>query len=203
MLKESTDKKTKKSSVTHAEEFLYYGTTLKKSGLIFKDDGIKAKEGGSISLRSSRDEAMKAAKRYHSRYPVVLTIMSKKMEEDGFAFRRSAKGIYYCSDIPKEYIDPISLLYISNPGTVKFSLAFDIDFETMEREYQNHRKRLRDWLSDTAELCRSDSELADAVKRSIKGSILVKGDGGIHGVYNDGIKKDVLITDRSVLDAAK
>lgn len=185
------------------KELLYFGTTLKKSRAIL-NEGIKAKENEFVALRKTYDEAMNAARRYHSKYPVVIAVMAKKMYEKGCVFARSAKGIYYCNSVPINFIDPISVRYISNPGTVKFCCSYGFDFQKNEREILADRNEKENLLKDALDLCENDPELEKAIDRSIKESVLyiAKGDR-LPEDQNTVCSTNVQISDRSVLKAAR
>ncbi len=185
------------------KELLYFGTTLKKSRAIL-NEGIKAKENEFVALRKTYDEAMNAARRYHSKYPVVIAVMAKKMYEKGCVFARSAKGVYYCDSVPISFIDPISVRYISNPGTVKFCCSYGFDFQKNERDILADRTKKESWLKDTLELCKNDPELRKAVEHSIRESVLykAKGDKLSKDRNTDGESK-ALVINQSVLEAAR
>lgn len=82
-------------------ERLYHGTATRSLNAI-RQEGIR--RGGRHHVHLSQDEATarKVGRRHGS--PVVLTIMARKMADAGFAFYRSANGIWLTEWVPVEFI---------------------------------------------------------------------------------------------------
>jgi len=80
---------------------LYHGTAGKFIGSI-KSEGLIAKTRQHVHLSADKETALKVGRRHGS--PVILTINSAKMHEDGFRFYLSDNGVWLTDKVPVEYI---------------------------------------------------------------------------------------------------
>ena len=80
---------------------LYHGTATRFLGSI-KNNGLIAKNRLHVHLSSDRETAEKVGARHGK--PVVLTINSAKMYNDGAVFYLSDNGVWLTSSVATEYI---------------------------------------------------------------------------------------------------
>lgn len=83
---------------------LYHGTAIKFLSSIF-DIGIKKMNRNHVHLSNNKNTAMEVGKRHGE--PVVLTIDSEKMFNDGFVFYLSNNNVWLTEFIDKKYIKEI------------------------------------------------------------------------------------------------
>ena len=82
-------------------DILYHGTATRFLASI-KDHGLISKNRLHVHLSSDKETAIKVGRRHGT--PVVLTINSYKMHEDGFVFYLSDNGVWLTSAVPPSYI---------------------------------------------------------------------------------------------------
>ena len=82
-------------------DILFHGTALKVIDKIYKE-GIKKQSRQYVHLSSDVDTAVKVAVRHGE--PVVLTINTKAMYNDGYKFYLSANGVWLTDYVPPKYI---------------------------------------------------------------------------------------------------
>ncbi|MXQ54191.1 RNA 2'-phosphotransferase [Shimazuella alba] len=80
---------------------LYHGTAIQHLGDIIKN-GLVKKSRHHIHLSVSADIALEVGKRHG--VPVVLTIYSYQMEQDGYDFYVSDNGVWLTDHVPAKYI---------------------------------------------------------------------------------------------------
>jgi putative RNA 2'-phosphotransferase len=83
-------------------KFLYHGTVDKYVPIIEKE-GLRKMERQHVHLSTDRDTAAKVGSRRGK--PVILTINSNAMYDDGFEFYRSQNGVWLTDHVPAPYID--------------------------------------------------------------------------------------------------
>lgn len=82
-------------------EFLYHGTAEKNIPGILKT-GLQKIERHHVHLSSEKATAQAVGARYGQ--PVILTVRSGKMQEQGFIFFRSDNGVWLTDHVPVEFI---------------------------------------------------------------------------------------------------
>jgi putative RNA 2'-phosphotransferase len=82
-------------------EVLYHGTAYRFINSI-KAEGLKPKSRLYVHLSADTETAVNVGKRHGS--PVVLTIDTAKMHEDGYKFYLSENGVWQTLAVPAEYI---------------------------------------------------------------------------------------------------
>lgn len=82
-------------------EFLYYGTALRFLESITVQ-GLTKQSRQHVHLSKDEDTALKVGQR-HGR-PVVLTISSKKMYDEGYKFYLSENDVWLTDCVPIEYL---------------------------------------------------------------------------------------------------
>jgi len=80
---------------------LYHGTAGKFIESI-RSEGIIAKTRQQVHLSADKETALKVGRRHGS--PVILTINSAKMHEDGYKFYLSDNGVWLTDAVPAAYI---------------------------------------------------------------------------------------------------
>ena len=82
-------------------EVLYHGTAEKTLAAI-KSEGLKPMGRLYVHLSGDGETAVKVGMRHGK--PVVLTVLSGKMAEDGYEFFRSVNGVWLTKHVPPEYL---------------------------------------------------------------------------------------------------
>jgi putative RNA 2'-phosphotransferase len=82
-------------------ELLYHGTASRFLGSI-RNSGIQKSGRIHVHLSSDYKTALNVGIRHGK--PVVLTVMSGKMHDDGFEFFLSENGVWLCENVPVKYI---------------------------------------------------------------------------------------------------
>ena len=82
--------------------FLYHGTVPKFLQLI-KSDGLKKMNRQHVHLSPDRQTATIVGKRRGA--PVILSIRSGQMQEDGYPFHLSKNGVWLTDHVPPKYIE--------------------------------------------------------------------------------------------------
>ena len=82
-------------------DILYHGTPAKFVQMIMKE-GLKPQGRLYVHLSGDTETATKVGSRRGS--PVVLSINTKKMHEDGFKFYLSENGVWLTDRVPAEYL---------------------------------------------------------------------------------------------------
>lgn len=82
-------------------EVLFHGTGFKYTSSIDKE-GLKPKTRLYVHLSKDTDTAYKVGSR-HGR-PVIYTILSRQMHEDGYTFYLSENGVYLTKEVPLKYL---------------------------------------------------------------------------------------------------
>lgn len=82
-------------------EFLFHGTAT-RFVVSIKMRGIVPQERTHVHLSPDEDSAMEVGQRHGK--PIVLTIQSRRMHENGFKFYLSASGIWLTEKVPPDYI---------------------------------------------------------------------------------------------------
>ena len=82
-------------------DILFHGTALKVIDKIY-EEGITKQSRQYVHLSSDIDTAIKVAVRHGE--PVVLTINTKAMYNDGYKFYLSENGVWLTDYVPPEYI---------------------------------------------------------------------------------------------------
>jgi len=85
----------------HPPATLYHGTATRFLPSI-KTEGLTAKRRLHVHLSSDKETAIKVGGRHGT--PVVLTINSAKMYEDGHTFYLSDNGVWLTASVPPNYI---------------------------------------------------------------------------------------------------
>ena len=81
---------------------LYHGTARQFIVFILKT-GIKPSGRGYVHLSTDRETGVKVGTRHGE--PIVLSVDSKRMHEDGFRFYCPVEGIWLVIGVPPEYVD--------------------------------------------------------------------------------------------------
>ena len=82
-------------------EFLYHGTGEKYVSSILQE-GLIPKSRLYVHLSPDVSTAETVGKRHGN--PVVFTVLSKKMHDDGFDFYKSVNGVWLTKRVPVEYL---------------------------------------------------------------------------------------------------
>ena len=82
-------------------DILFHGSALKIKDKIY-EEGIKKQSRQYVHLSSDVDTAVKVAVRHGE--PIVLTINTKAMYNDGYKFYLSENGVWLTDYVPPEYI---------------------------------------------------------------------------------------------------
>ena len=82
-------------------KILYHGTAKKNLNAILQE-GLKSMSRQYVHLSETIEEAIKVGKRHGE--PVVLTIDTQKVIDDGGCFYRVHKGIWLTKDINPQYL---------------------------------------------------------------------------------------------------
>lgn len=85
-------------------EYLYHGTGEKYREAI-DSEGLKPKSRLYVHLSGDIDTAVNVGKRHGK--PVVYSVSSGEMEEDGYKFFRSVNGVWLTKRVPVEYLEVI------------------------------------------------------------------------------------------------
>lgn len=93
-------------SAIEPPHILYHGTASKFLDNILKE-GIKSKSRVYVHLSLDKDTAIEVGSRHGQ--PVVLTIDTKKMYEDGLDFYLSENGVWLTDFVDKKYIKTVSV----------------------------------------------------------------------------------------------
>lgn len=83
---------------------LYHGTAKQFVTSILRD-GIRPSGRRYVHLSPNIATAINVGKRHGT--PIVVSIDSKQMNEDGCKFYRPADGVYLVEDVPPEYLTPV------------------------------------------------------------------------------------------------
>jgi putative RNA 2'-phosphotransferase len=83
-------------------EYLYHGTSRDSYGGILKN-GLLKMDRHDVHLLDDHDKALDIARKRRPR-PMVLTITSRKMVEDGYVFRLSTNQVWLIETVPPKYI---------------------------------------------------------------------------------------------------
>ena len=83
-------------------EFLLHGTAERFIKSIFKE-GLSKQQRHHVHLSETQKTAMNVGSRYGK--PVLLTINSKRMHEDGFDFFKTANNVWLVDHVPTEYLE--------------------------------------------------------------------------------------------------
>ncbi len=86
--------------VVEPPQFLYHGTVGKFMEAI-QESGLQKMNRQHVHLSKDKETAIKVAKRRGK--PVILTIQSGKMHQDGFDFHCSANGVWLTNEVPPKY----------------------------------------------------------------------------------------------------
>jgi len=81
--------------------YLFHGTSDKNIDVILID-GIKSMQRHAVHLSVDQRTAINVAKRHGK--PIVLTIDSEKMHNDGYEFFLSTNNVWLTKFVPQEYI---------------------------------------------------------------------------------------------------
>lgn len=81
-------------------DFLYHGTATRFADSIMKN-GIKKMTRQYVHLSADYDTAIKVGQRHGK--PVVITIDTKRMQEDGIKFYLSSNGVWLTDFVDPEY----------------------------------------------------------------------------------------------------
>lgn len=82
-------------------DFLYHGTAEANISSIL-EKGIEKRTRQHVHLSADKETATKVGMRHGK--PVILTIRTGKMHEDGFAFYKSANGVWLTDFVEAKYI---------------------------------------------------------------------------------------------------
>jgi putative RNA 2'-phosphotransferase len=82
-------------------DILYHGTAARFLNSI-KENGIIKQTRQQVHLSADKETAVSVGKRHGK--PIVLSIDTIKMREDGYKFYISENGVWLCNDIPWKYI---------------------------------------------------------------------------------------------------
>ena len=82
-------------------EFLYHGTAEKSLNAIF-ENGIQKMNRQHVHLSQDKETALKVGSRHGK--PVILTILSEQMYQDGNLFYQSDNGVWLTDFIDLKYI---------------------------------------------------------------------------------------------------
>ncbi len=82
--------------------FLFHGTVAKFLDAI-KKEGLKKMNRQHLHLSNDEETAIKVGSRRGN--PIILTIASGKMHNDGYHFYLSANGVWLCDQVPSKYIN--------------------------------------------------------------------------------------------------
>lgn len=83
-------------------EFLFHGTGIKYSDSIEKN-GLIPKSRLYVHLSNDEETAINVGRRHG--YPVIYTIKSKEMFEDGYKFYLSKNGVWLTKEVPIKYLE--------------------------------------------------------------------------------------------------
>ena len=86
---------------TQPPDILYHGTAARFAASI-KNEGLIAKSRLHVHLSGDKQTAEKVGSRHGK--PVVLTINSAKMHQDGYKFYLSENNVWLTNAVPVEYI---------------------------------------------------------------------------------------------------
>ena len=86
---------------TEPPEFLYHGTATASVDSILQG-GIQKMNRMYVHLSDNKGTALQVGKRHGA--PVILTVASGKMKEDGHRFFLSANQVWQVGFVPKEYV---------------------------------------------------------------------------------------------------
>lgn len=89
-------------SATAPPEYLYHGTVSKFIQSI-KSEGLKKMSRQHVHLSNDRATAEKVGSRRG--IPVILSIRSGAMQQDGYSFFQSDNGVWLTDNVPVDYID--------------------------------------------------------------------------------------------------
>lgn len=89
-------------------DYLYHGTVNEFIESIFKQ-GLKPQSRQYVHLSKNKDIAIDVASRRGE--PVILTINTKKMVEDGYKFYLSDNDVWLTKEVPEQYLS----FFDSNP----------------------------------------------------------------------------------------
>lgn len=87
--------------VAQPPDFLYHGTAQSNISSIL-DNGIEKRSRQHVHLSADKETATKVGMRHGK--PVILTIRTKEMHDDGIAFYLSANGVWLTDFVNAKYI---------------------------------------------------------------------------------------------------
>ena len=82
-------------------DFLFHGTAIQNLSSIL-EKGLEKRTRQHVHLSSDKETAKKVGQRHGE--PVVLTIMAKRMQEEGSEFYFSANGVWLTEHVPPKFI---------------------------------------------------------------------------------------------------
>ena len=88
---------------------LYHGTTTEALQLIKASGAISKMKRHAVHLQDDFNKAWKSARRWKGKHPVVLKIDAAKMAQDGVEFAKSENDVWFCHEVPVEYI--VEMIY--------------------------------------------------------------------------------------------
>ncbi|POR24617.1 RNA 2'-phosphotransferase [Flavobacterium columnare] len=83
-------------------DYLYHGTVAKFLESI-KTNGIQKISRQHVHLSKDRETAVKVGSRRGA--PIILSIHSSQMHQDGFIFYQSENGVWLTDEVPSKYIE--------------------------------------------------------------------------------------------------
>lgn len=87
--------------VTVPPDVLYHGTASRFIASIMKE-GLRPGSRHHVHLSANTTTARTVGARHGA--PVILQVMAKQMQEDGFQFFVSANGVWLCDSVPPTYL---------------------------------------------------------------------------------------------------
>ena len=94
-------------------EYLYHGTTTEALQDIMKSGAIFKMSRHAVHMQEDVNKAWQSAERRKRKTPVVLKIAAGGMCQNGFVFSISENEVWFCEQVPTEYI--CEFLYTKEP----------------------------------------------------------------------------------------
>ena len=82
-------------------DILYHGTAQKYTASIFKN-GLEKRNRHQVHLSKDIETAYKVGQRHGK--PVILKVLAKQMDEDGFKFFESENKVWLTDNVPVKYL---------------------------------------------------------------------------------------------------
>lgn len=123
-------------------EILYHGTTYAGVKNIIKSGHIDKMNRHDVHMYDDYNTSQNFTVQRNRMCPMIISIMSRCMSDNGYKFKVSKNGVWLCEDIPAKYIKDC---YILSIDTLPKDFDYDMILDSMNvrvkmnREY-NHEK---------------------------------------------------------------